>query len=214
MQWSWIGLLSVVAFAAAFPSAVCGQTPRADVRVHPGHTVGLDDSPPYAWVGGGAVTVAAGPHARLGLEASFARMFGPYSESRFPEGGPSGHPQECQADAAKSIRHDQTGARAGRTSPSGQILLAAPLRDLLVLEELTMVRWEQTETIALAKFKATCLAELQRVRTTGQTVRMTRGDRSRPRSAACGMNRLRGEPSGLICTARPNAPVISSVEHM
>ena len=37
-----------------------------------------------------------------------------------------------------------------------------------------MVRWELTETIAISKFKATCLAELQRVRTTGQTVRMTR----------------------------------------
>lgn len=80
MQWSWIVLLSVVAFVAAFPSAVCGQTPRADVRVHAGHTVGLDDSPPYAWVGGGAVTVAAGPHARLGLEVSYAHMFGPYSK--------------------------------------------------------------------------------------------------------------------------------------
>ena len=37
-----------------------------------------------------------------------------------------------------------------------------------------MVRWELTETIAISKFKAPCLAELQRVRTTRQMVRMTR----------------------------------------
>ena len=30
------------------------------------------------------------------------------------------------------------------------------------------------ETMAISKFKATCLAVLQRVRTTGQTVRITR----------------------------------------
>ena len=80
MQRPWIVLLSVVTFVAAFPPAVCGQTPRTDVRVHAGHIVGLDDSPPYAWMGGGAVTVAAGPHTRLGLEVSYAHMFGPYSE--------------------------------------------------------------------------------------------------------------------------------------
>ncbi len=70
--------LLIVILVALFPALVHGQVRGSDVRVHFGHTVGLEDSPPYAWLGGGVWTVPAGPHARVGLEASFAHMFGPY----------------------------------------------------------------------------------------------------------------------------------------
>ena len=58
-----------------------------------------------------------------------------------------------------------------------------------------MVRWELTETIALAKFKATCLAELQRVRTTGQTVRIGRCPRRPQPPSICS---LRNEPAARL----------------
>ena len=80
MQRHRIVLLLVVSIVAALPPTAYGQERGIDVRAHAGHAVGLDDSPPYAWVSGGAVTAAAGPHTRLGLEISYAHMFGPYSD--------------------------------------------------------------------------------------------------------------------------------------
>ena len=79
MRRPWIVLLAVT-LVAVFPPTVCGQERGIDVRAFAGHMVGLDDSPPYSWVGGSAVTAAAGPHARFGLEFSYAHMFGPYSD--------------------------------------------------------------------------------------------------------------------------------------
>ena len=80
MQRHRMALLAVVSIVAAFPPTVRGQERGIDVRAHAGHTVGLDDSPPYAWVGGGAVTVSTSTPTRFGLEFSYAHMFGPYSD--------------------------------------------------------------------------------------------------------------------------------------
>lgn len=80
MQRHRMALLAVVSIVAAFPPTVRGQERGIDVRAHAGHTVGLDDSPPYAWVGGGAVTASTSAPTRFGLEFSYAHMFGPYSD--------------------------------------------------------------------------------------------------------------------------------------
>ena len=78
MQRPWIVLFSVLTLVVLSPPSVRGQARGLDVRAQFGHAYGLEDAPPYAWLGGGALTVAAGPHARLGLEVSFAHLFGPY----------------------------------------------------------------------------------------------------------------------------------------
>ena len=50
-----------------------------DVRALAGLAVGLDDTPPYARLGGGTVTVARGPRSRMGVEVLLADLFGPYA---------------------------------------------------------------------------------------------------------------------------------------
>ena len=57
---------------------VLGQARPVDVRAVGGYAYGLDDSPPYAWVGGGTVTVPRGEHSRFGVEVWHATLYGPY----------------------------------------------------------------------------------------------------------------------------------------
>ena len=72
-------LPAAVTLLALLPQSALGQARTVDVRAHFGHATGLDDTPPYAWVGGATVTVATGPHSRFGIEVWRANMFGPYA---------------------------------------------------------------------------------------------------------------------------------------
>ena len=72
-------LLGMVATFALLVQPVLAQPRRVDVRAHWGHTYGLEDTPPQAWVGGGSLTAAVGPNLRLGVEVLHAHMFGKYS---------------------------------------------------------------------------------------------------------------------------------------
>ena len=73
-----IFLNALVAILALLPSPVLGQARTVDVRASVGYAHLLDDSPPYAWVGGGTVTVPRGAHSRFGVEGWYASLFGPY----------------------------------------------------------------------------------------------------------------------------------------
>ena len=53
-----------------------GQKRKVDLRGEIGYTLGLEDTPPHAWLGGGAVTAAASPNFRIGVEILHAHMFG------------------------------------------------------------------------------------------------------------------------------------------
>ncbi len=75
-----ISTLVLVAGLFLFLQPVCGQKRKVDVRALWGYAAGLEDTPPHAWVGGGAVTAAVGPRLRLGVEALQANMFGKYSD--------------------------------------------------------------------------------------------------------------------------------------
>ena len=81
-----IFLSALVAILALLPSPVLGQARTVDVRASVGYAYLLDDSPPYAWVGGGTVTVPRGVHSRFGVEGWYASLFGPYN-----------HPGKAQA---------------------------------------------------------------------------------------------------------------------
>lgn len=70
---------SFVATAIVLASVQAAAQPRTfDVRAAWGYNYGLDDSPPYALVGGLSVTRSVGPHYRLGAEVLKANLFGPY----------------------------------------------------------------------------------------------------------------------------------------
>ena len=71
-------LSAIVAILALLPSPVLGQARTVDVRASAGFIYGLDDSPPYAWLVGGTVTVAEGEHSRFGMEVWHATMYGKY----------------------------------------------------------------------------------------------------------------------------------------
>ena len=75
-------LSALVAMLALLPSPILGQDRTVDVRASVGYTYLLDDSPPYAWVGGGTVTVPRGVHSRFGMEVWHASMFGPYHRGK------------------------------------------------------------------------------------------------------------------------------------
>lgn len=79
MKPCWIVPFFVVALAAVVPPPVSGQARAVDVRALAGLAVGLDDTPPYARLGGGTVMVARGPRSRMGLEVLLADLFGPYA---------------------------------------------------------------------------------------------------------------------------------------
>lgn len=79
MRPCWIVPFFVVALAAVVPPPVSGQARAVDVRALAGLAVGLDDTPPYARLGGGTVTVARGPRSRMGVEVLLADLFGPYA---------------------------------------------------------------------------------------------------------------------------------------
>ena len=55
---------------------VFGQKRKVYLRGLAGYALGLEDTPPHAWLGGGAVTAAAGPRFRIGVEILHAHMFG------------------------------------------------------------------------------------------------------------------------------------------
>ena len=72
-------LLTIFTCLVLLPHAGFSQTRTVDVRAYWGHATGLDDSPPYAWVGGVSVMEGAtGAHTRLGIEVWRANQFGPY----------------------------------------------------------------------------------------------------------------------------------------
>ena len=75
-------LSALVAMLALLPSPVLGQDRTVDVRASVGYAYGLDDSPPYAWVVGGTVTVPRGVHLRFGMEVWHASLFGPYNRGK------------------------------------------------------------------------------------------------------------------------------------
>ena len=58
-----------------FPT-VLGASGDIEVRVLGGHAYGLEDTPPHAWLAGGAVTTPVGSRMRVGLEVLHAHMFG------------------------------------------------------------------------------------------------------------------------------------------
>ena len=75
-----IFLLGLVTTFILLQQSIHAQPRRVDVRAHWGHTYGLEDTPPQAWVGGGSVTAAVGPSLRLGLEVLHANLFGKYHQ--------------------------------------------------------------------------------------------------------------------------------------
>ena len=63
---------------------VLGQERKVDLRGGVGYALGLEDTPPHAWLGGGAVTAAASRNFRVGVEVLNANLFGkiPYYKRR------------------------------------------------------------------------------------------------------------------------------------
>ena len=53
-----------------------GKERKVYLRGLAGYTLGLEDTPPHAWLGGGAVTVAADRRFRIGVEVFNAVLFG------------------------------------------------------------------------------------------------------------------------------------------
>ena len=73
-------LLALITISMLLLQPAFGQKRKVDLRGHLGHTLLLEDTPPHAWVGGGAITAAAGSRFRLGLEVLHANMFGKYND--------------------------------------------------------------------------------------------------------------------------------------
>ncbi len=75
-----IVLLGLVTASILLQQPIHAQPRRVDLRAHWGHTYGLEDTPPQAWVGGGSVTAAVGPRLRLGVEVLHANLFGKHHQ--------------------------------------------------------------------------------------------------------------------------------------
>ena len=73
-------LLTLITISMLLLKPVFGQNRKVDLRGHLGHTYLLEDTPPQAWLGGGAITAAAGSRFRIGLEVLHANMFGKYND--------------------------------------------------------------------------------------------------------------------------------------
>ena len=69
-------ILFVVTVSFLVAQPMFGQKPKFDLRGEIGYALGLEDTPPQAWLGGGAVTAAASPHFRIGVEVLHAHLFG------------------------------------------------------------------------------------------------------------------------------------------
>lgn len=67
---------AAVPLAVLLLATALGASANTDFRVLGGHAYGLEDTPPHAWLAGGAVTAALGPRVRVGLEVLHAHMFG------------------------------------------------------------------------------------------------------------------------------------------
>ena len=80
MQHARMVLLALITISMLLLQPAFGQNRKVDLRGHLGHTYLLEDTPPQAWLGGGAITAAAGSRFRLGLEVLHANMFGKYSQ--------------------------------------------------------------------------------------------------------------------------------------
>ena len=70
-----------------FPTAL-GASGDIEVRVLGGHAYGLEDTPPHAWLAGGAVTTPVGSRMRIGLEVEqlTVKLFCTVVNSRLPLG--------------------------------------------------------------------------------------------------------------------------------
>ena len=80
MHCIWICAVVLLSSLVLFSPPVFGQQRTADLRGHLSHTYFLEDTPPHAWLVGGAITAAMGSRFRLGVEVLHARMFGRYSD--------------------------------------------------------------------------------------------------------------------------------------
>ena len=69
-------ILFFVTVSSLVSQPLIGQKRKVELRGGIGYTLGLEDTPPHAWLGGGAVTAAARPHFRVGVEILHAHMFG------------------------------------------------------------------------------------------------------------------------------------------
>lgn len=70
--------LLVIIVSWLFLQPALGQKRKVDLRGEFGYTFFLEDTPPHAWLVGGAITGAAGTHVRVGVEVLNATMFGKY----------------------------------------------------------------------------------------------------------------------------------------
>ena len=67
---------SLLPLAALLVPTALGASGNMDVRALGGHAYGLEDTPPHAWIAGGAVTAPVGSRMRVGVEVLHAHMFG------------------------------------------------------------------------------------------------------------------------------------------
>ncbi len=66
----------LLCLAALLVPTGLGASGNNEVRVLGGHAYGLEDTPPHAWLAGGAVTAPLGSRMRVGVEVLHAHMFG------------------------------------------------------------------------------------------------------------------------------------------
>ena len=69
-------ILYCVTVSSLLLQPMFGQERKVDLRGEAGYTLGLEDTPPHARLGGGAVTAAAGRNFRVGVEVLNANLFG------------------------------------------------------------------------------------------------------------------------------------------
>ena len=69
-------LRCLLPLAALLVPTALGADGNVEVRALGGHAYGLEDTPPHAWIAGGAVTGPVGSRMRVGVEVLHAHMFG------------------------------------------------------------------------------------------------------------------------------------------
>lgn len=72
----------VITMSSLLLQPVFGEKRKLYLRGQVGYTLGLDDTPPHAWVGAVTITGPASSHVRGGVEVLHANMFGKYGTYR------------------------------------------------------------------------------------------------------------------------------------